>query len=507
MRCPSCRIVSRAADGLFRTRAVALALAARRHAGPSPMEGPLRPTNDERPVSTVNLGRGTASRYADFQQFLVTGNCMDNETTVSSARHEAFISPAGGIYPGWLAVLASMLALSIGPNTLLLFCFGIFVTPISQEFGWSVASISVGATILGITGTVIFLIQGRLVDRFGGRRLALVSIPLMSAGVAALYFLPARLTVFYSACVIVPLLAFGAWPISYLQLVASWFERRLGLALGLTNAGIGIGAACLPPLATHLIANYGWRTTYAILGALALLVTWPVAWFCLRDRGYARRAPSRPVLRIDGLSFGAACRTPAFYLSSVAFVLLGIASAVAVVHQIRILIDFGMTPQRAAAMQALFGAALIVGRVVTGWLLDRAPLSIVMGASCVAAAGAFAALASGVPTGVVPVCSALLGFVVGAEFDVLSFLVPKYFGRKAFGTLYATIYAAFQFSSAISISVVGVSRVRLGSYVPALWTVAALMVACALCFLILGNCRRGPADGGAFARDTAARLT
>jgi MFS family permease len=426
---------------------------------------------------------------------------MNSETMASSAQPEAFRSPAGVIYPGWRTVIASVLAFAIGPSTLLVFCFGTFVTPLSQEFGWSVASISVGASILGITSTVIFLIQGRLVDRFGGRRLALVSIPLMSAGFAGLYFLPGRLAVFYGACVIVPLLALGTWPISYLQMVASWFEHRLGLALGLTNAGIGIGAACLPPLATHLIANYGWRTAYASLGALALLATWPVAWFCLRDAGNARHAPFRPALHTGGLSFGAACRTPAFYLATLAFVLLGIASAVSVVHQIRILIDSGMTPQRAATMQALFGVTLIVGRVVTGWLLDRAPLSIVMGASCVAAAGAFASLASGVPAGGVPICSAMLGFVVGAEFDVLSFLVPSYFGRKAFGTLYATIYAAFQLSCSLAIAAVGVSRVRLGSYAPALWTVAALMVACAVCFLILGRCRREFVGNDTLAQD------
>jgi MFS family permease len=410
------------------------------------------------------------------------------------AAKESLRDASGSVYPGWLTVMASIIGLALGPSTLLVFCFGTFVTPLSHAFGWSVASISVGATILTIMSTVTSVLQGQLVDRFGGRRLALISIPAMSLGVAALSLLPANLAVFYAACVIIPLAAVGTWPISYLQITASWFEKRLGLAMGLANSGIGIGAACLPPLATYLIAHAGWRNTYAWLGAGACALTWPVAIRFLRE---SQRAPapagekeSRPERQeFSRAALLSACRTRAFGMLLLAFLLLGPASATAIVHQSRVLLDLGMSAAHVGWVQGLMGGALIVGRLGTGWLLDRVSPSIVMTACCLAASAAFALLAAGAPSGTAYASAVVIGFVVGAEFDVLSVVVARYFGRVAFGTIYGTIFAAFQVSSAVSMVLVGMARVHFGSYVPALWAVTATTIACALCFVVLRYAR------------------
>ncbi|MFM0210704.1 MFS transporter [Paraburkholderia sediminicola] len=407
---------------------------------------------------------------------------------------ESLRNTSGSVYAGWLTVMASIIGLALGPSTLLVFCFGTFVTPLSHAFGWSVASISVGATILTIMSTVTSVLQGQLVDRFGGRRLALISIPAMSLGVAALSLLPASLAMFYAACVIIPLAAVGTWPISYLQITASWFKQRLGLAMGLANTGIGIGAACLPPLATYLISHAGWRSTYAWLGAGAFVLTWPVAIRFLRENRRAQVSAGekgyRPERReLSRTAFLPACRTRAFGLLLLAFLLLGPASATAIVHQSRVLLDLGMSAARVGWVQGLMGGALIIGRLATGWLLDRVSPSVVMTACCLAASAAFALLALGAPYGTAYASAVVIGFVVGAEFDVLSVVVARYFGTAAFGTIYGTIFAAFQVSSAVSMTLVGMARVHSGSYAPALWVVTATTMACALCFVMLHHAR------------------
>ena len=71
---------------------------------------------------------------------------------------------------------------------------------------------------------------------------------------------------------------------SYNKVAAAWFDRRLGLAVGIVSAGQGAGAAIIPILGQFLIAHYGWRLAYVGLGAVALVVTFTVNLLFLYDR-------------------------------------------------------------------------------------------------------------------------------------------------------------------------------------------------------------------------------
>jgi MFS family permease len=96
----------------------------------------------------------------------------------------------------------------------------------------------------------------------------------------------------------------GVGPIPYGSLVAHWFDRFRGLALGLTMLGIGMGAMITPTVAQTLIARFGWRTAYSIFGALILLICWPVvAWLvkeCPEDLGLLADGRSATPDRILG---------------------------------------------------------------------------------------------------------------------------------------------------------------------------------------------------------------
>lgn len=414
---------------------------------------------------------------------------MDKHTSGS----ESFVDSSGRVYQGWITTLVSTVGLSLGPSVLLVFCFGTFITPLHKEFGWSIASISAGAMIISIMIVLTSIVQGRLVDRFGGRRLILISVPLLAASFASLYFLPDNIWVFYGALVVISWLGIGAWPIAYLKLTGVWFERRLGLAFGIANAGIGIGAAVFPPLAVYLITHYGWRNAYAALGALALIVTWPLALLFLKDRKATdKRHGQPPAAMAQGVDLRDAWKTTDLKIILAAFALLGVVSTSTIVHQTRILIDLGMTPQAAGGLQAVFGIALIFGRIVTGWLLDRVHASIIMIVLCLCAALALFGLGLGAPYNSAIVCAAAVGIIVGAEFDVLSYIIPRYFGIKAFGTIYGAIFAVFQLFAALGVVAVGISRSSHGSYSLALFVLAALLLVCAVCFKFLGGYRVGP---------------
>ncbi len=404
---------------------------------------------------------------------------------------EAWRDAAGHLNPGWRTTLAAFAGLMLGPSTVLVFCFGTFVAPLQREFGWSIADISLGGALITAMVVLTSILAGHLADRWGARRLVLASLPLFGLAVSGLYFLPASLPAFYAALTLAALLGAGAWPVVYNQITASWFDRRLGLSLGLANAGVGVGAALLPALLAVVIPAYGWRAGYLVLGLLVIAVPWPMALRLLqaRPRPAAAQAGSLPAA---GLSFRAATRTPQFWRGALGFFVLGAASSSLVFHQVRILLDAGLPPAQAAGMQSVLGVALIVGRVVTGWLLDRVPVARVMSVLCLLAAGALALLASG-PTLPLAVLIALaMGFVIGAEFDVLGFFVARYFGRRAFGLSYGTLFAALQIAGSLFTAGLGYVRTTQGSYGLALGVLAAASALATLLFVGLGPYRYAP---------------
>lgn len=414
---------------------------------------------------------------------------------------ETLRGPDGKVRPGWLTALASLIGMTLGPSGMLVFCFGTFVVPLEREFGWSIGAISLGATLVSATIVVTALIAGYVSDRVGARRLVLWSTPLFGLAMAALSRLDGHINGFYLGLLLAGLMGVGVWPVAYNKLTANWFDRRLGLSLGLANTGIGIGAALLPALLAWLMPAIGWRMAYVMLGVLAVAIPWPVSYFMLREpAAKARRpaaaaaAPSAAPATIatiagSGMGFAQVRRTPEFWLALGGFMVLGAASSSVVVHQVRILVDTGMSPQRAAAMQSVLGLALIAGRICTGWLLDRVRASGVMVVLCLLAATALALLAAGAPWGSAPLCALLVGFVIGAEFDVLGFLIPRYFGRRAFGTVYGVIFALFQVSAALAIALLGMARAGHGGYATGLTVLAGLMLVGGLLFSRLGPYR------------------
>lgn len=383
-------------------------------------------------------------------------------------------------HEGISTTAAALVGLALGPSAIAVLSFGVFVRPMEMEFGWSRVQVSLAATIVSYVIMLVSPLQGFLTDRWGPRRVILGSIPLFAAGLAFFYFQPASLPVFYVAWGLIPLLAIGLWPLSYLKAVSGWFDRRLGLALGIANAGVGLGSALVPMIAGALIAAYGWRTAFAGLAGIVLLVSLPVVFLFLRDPFTRNVAVVRPAAW--GLSFDTAVRQGHFRRLVLAFFLLGLSTTALITQQAPMLIDAGWTPQQAAAVQSIFGVGLMLGRIGVGYAIDRIFAPRVM--AVVALGGALGCLfyATAPDSALAYVSSALVGLVVGAEFDVLALLLKRYFGTVAFGKLYGVIFAAFQL--ACGLGIIGLSWVRssLGSYSLGFFAFAAILTLAAIVF-------------------------
>lgn len=388
-----------------------------------------------------------------------------------------------GSAAAWSTAFASSYGLAVGASCTTILAFGAFIQPLSRDFGWSVPQIALGASIISIMIMLLSPVQGFLVDRFGGRAVVLWSVPVFSASLCSMYFLPNNLTVFYAAWVIISICGIGVWPISYLRTTAGWFEKRLGLALGVTNAGIGVGTLLIPLFVGYLLRNFGWRDAYLGLG-VAALTAWPVAYLFLRDP-----APSLSGVPLTGETFAEARGTRPFWMALAAFFFIGLFSSPIIIHQVKIMIDAGIPPATATVVPAAFGLALLVGRLITGWLLDR--LSAILIMTALMAGGALAAIlyASGPSLPLAIFCAALTGFVIGSEFDVLSYIIPRYHGRISFGKIYGAIFAVFQLASAIGTYALGASRDSTGSYTTGLYVLAGCSVIAAALFTQLGPYR------------------
>jgi MFS family permease len=397
---------------------------------------------------------------------------------------ESTTHPSEATTPGILTTLSSTVGLALGPSVIAVLTISPYILPIQQEFGWSRAQVSLAFSIVAWMIVLMSPLQGVLVDRFGPRRVVLASIPLFSASLAALYFTPKSLLVYYVLWGIVPVAAIGLWPLGYLQAVSRWWDRKLGLALGIANAGIGLGSTFVPMIVGPIIVQYSWRHALLLLAGLVLVVSWPAVYFFLREPTAAQAAAQkRDAKKSFGMPFQEARHESTFYVLNVAFFLLGLTATSLVSQQVPLLQEAGWTRPQAVQLQTLFGFGLLFARVAVGFLIDHIFAPRVMMA--VSIGGAIACVLYATYPNAAYVSALLIGFLLGAEFDVLAFLIKRYYGNVAYGRIYGVIFGVFYLGSGLGIAGIAWLRQTFGNYNNGLFVAAGVLVASALLMMFL----------------------
>lgn len=402
------------------------------------------------------------------------------------------------MFYGWWVVLTAALSLLLGPTPTLAFSFGVFLQPLIHEFHSNRGAVSLAFTLHAAMVAVGLPFAGRLIDRFGPRRVILLSTITVGLILISADFCSEKiwqLYLFYSA---VGIASGGVAPVSYCDLVSQWFDRRRGLALGIMMSGLGIGAMIVPSAAHYLIARFGWRVTFVLSGAAILLIGVPVQAIFLKanpeqiglcpdgDVDVVRPASSEAS---SGLSFREAWRTSMFWLMLCAFVLVTGSISGCFAHMAVLLADGGIPPRTAAFATSVFGGGLLLGRVGSGYLLDKffAPrvASVVFG--CVAA-GMGLLLIAGSPWAAFTGAFAI-GLGLGAEVDIMAYLISRYFGLRSFGAIYGFVFAAFGLSAGSGAYLMGAAFDATGSYALALTLFSIAAVIGAALMLCLGPYR------------------
>ena len=369
----------------------------------------------------------------------------------------------------WLAVGASAAGMVFCTGTLALYSFGVFVRPLTAEFGWSRTGLFGALAFFQFGLAFASPLWGALLDRFGPRRVILFSLTALSVLVASLGLLTPHLWHIYLVFAAIPLLGGAASPLGYSAIMVRRFDAELGFALGLSLVGVGIGGAVLPPLAQLMLAEFGWRAAYVALGALTFVVTLPAA--LIASRNVPGPVPPRAA---SALSITAMLRTRAYGLMAVTFVLLGTVSVGVLAHLVPMMVDHGFTPGEAARLAGLAGLAVVVVRGGLGWVLDRVHAPYVLAVIAVIAGVVPCLLAYGEGPVAGYIAAILLGSAIGAEVDFVSYLVRRYFDQAAFGRLYGIAFGLYILGTGIGPVLLGWSFDRLGGYQPGLLLFAAL---------------------------------
>jgi MFS family permease len=392
----------------------------------------------------------------------------------------------------WWIVFGATASMLVAQGPVILYTLGLFIKPLNLEFGWDRASISAAGGIAAISSAITIPFVGSMMDRWGVRTVLLPIVVLCAASVALIALTPKSIVVFMLFFAITGVLGAGQGPLGYAKTVAAWFDDRRGLALGITMSGIGLGAALVPQYTQFLIGNFGWRVAYIGLGLLTLMVAFPAVFLFIREPTKAKAAAGEHApspaseSRPPDLEVREVLGGRRFWLIACALLLVSTVTQGLVVHTVPLLTDKDYSPEAAAALMIAVGLSTMVGRLLSGYLVDRIFAPFV-------AAFFFLLPCLGVyllDSTISPVAGIItLGLASGTEIDMIGFLTSRYFGMKRFGQLYGYLFASFVVGSAVGPSIMGLSFERLHSYEPALWTFGAFMLVASAAILCLGSYR------------------
>jgi MFS family permease len=283
---------------------------------------------------------------------------------------------------------------------------------------------------------------------------------LFGGAVASLSLLTPRHWHLYAIFFVLGVVGNGTAQMAYSRAVSSWFEKRRGTALAVVMSGGAVGAMVLPPTAEALIQTVGWRQACIVLGAVVLVVGVPIVARFIRERPVNRGAASA----LGGATVREGVTSRVFWILVTVLFAQSIAQNGALTHMAALLTDRGVPPSGAALALSAMGAASLVGRLATGWILDRffAP-RVGFCLLSIAALGTYVlAGAHSLTFGVI--AAAMIGFGMGAEADVTPYILSRYLGLRSFATLYGFTWTAYAIAGAVGPILMGRAFDATGSY-------------------------------------------
>jgi MFS family permease len=403
----------------------------------------------------------------------------------------------------WKLVLSALIlyaCVSIPSYTI-----GVFIQPIESDLGWSRSAIVSGITVWSVVNTLMGPVTGRMVDKIGTRKIALVCVCIYGTSIALLAESHAIRWVWWATWM---LLAFGSVGLSatvWSKAIAGRFRNGTGLALAVALCGSTLGAAIFPMIANALIKSLDWRHAYMALGGGVLAVGFPILYFFFFDAPAASNpdasagSSAGPEDRQpEGLSLRRAMLSRSFFQLALATILAVVAITAVFIQFVPILMAGGLQRQSAVQASGLMGMVAVVGRLSSGYALDRLNVALVSAVTFLLPIVSIVMLIhlhGSVPFSLV--AAGILGVVLGGEANLIAFLALRHFGLRNFGTIFGTLHSLIALGFGIGPLLASSVYDLRGTYEPLLYGLIPAFFFAAVLFGTLGVVKdRGPGRAG-----------
>jgi sugar phosphate permease len=345
-----------------------------------------------------------------------------------------------------------------------------------RDLGWTRAQVTSGNALSKvIVGPLFGFAAGWIVDRFGPRRLMLAGIVMAGAALVGLGSVT-TLGFFYACYMLNALGNVCGGPLPNQVLLARWFDRNRGKAMGFAYLGIGIGGTLVPLIATALITEFGWRTALRVLGILMVAIAFPVAWF-VKDSpetlGTVPETGTVPLADHGGQSpthggqspLSATLKSPAFYLLLVGS-MCSIAAVGGTVQNLKLFlsIDLKLSQYEVARIASLVLFSSLAGRIMMGYLADKWSRKHVMILIYAIVAAAIPLLFLADRPWARPLFAVLFGIGLGGDYMIIPLMAADLFGTLTLGRLMGIITTADGVAEATAPMLVAAIRDSSGSY-------------------------------------------
>ncbi|MEZ5971700.1 MAG: MFS transporter [Hyphomonadaceae bacterium] len=393
---------------------------------------------------------------------------------------------------GWRVALGASAGMGTGVS-LYLYVASIFIAPIGAQFGWSRGDLGIGGMVSFVTGAVALPLIGRFVDRIGFRRVAIAC----ALGLASIYVLTALQPGIYPLYLLLMIaggvFGGGTSAMVYTRPVIATFERQRGLALGFATAGTSISAMIAPPLLMYVITEFGWRAGFFALAALTAAIGLPLALTLI---GKARETVAHAREDVDvahaphgpDLTLAQAAKHGRFWLLILAIACINIPGSGVLGQLAPLVSDTGLSDGDVAIVMSIYAAGLLVGRLVTGFSLDRfSPQWVGAITTAVPAIGIVLLMIPSPSFALAALAVAMIGAQQGAEVDLFAYFISRNFGLKHYGAIYGVVAMAGALSTAVALVSFGKIHDATGSYDLGLQVGAVLFCVGAVAFALIGR--------------------
>ncbi len=390
----------------------------------------------------------------------------------------------------WPLVLTAFVGLSL--TSVVIYSTGLVIAPIEQEFGWSRTQVTAGTSLATMLAIPLSPFVGALIDRLGVRKLALPGTVIASISIAAIAFANGSPVQWLALWIFYGLAALMIKPTIWTIAVTGAFTAGRSLAISVILCGTAFAGIAVPPLMQWVTDSYGWREgviTIAVLwGVPALLLSY-FFLFDAHDAKPLRAADSSPEARaaLPGLSVAEAVRSLTLWRIGIATLIMLLLASCLLVHQVPMLTDFGITRHDAAWLASLVGVAGVIGKLITGWMMERWDAGLVGSATNFATALAMVLLLEPFRSPATIVCSIMVvGYAGGTKLQLCVYLTGIYAGMRNYGKIFGVMASIVAASGGIGPVIGGAFYDAFGGYNEVIMTAIPASLVSALMILRLG---------------------